>query len=600
MALSRLADRLVAADPALVRLYMAVRATASVGVALAILIALRRVLHFELSAALVGVPLGMIGIIALTDTVHREQKRTTLFLSLPMAASIAAATFAEPYRFLSDALFVIVLFLGMYLRKYGPRGAASGAVMVVGFFFALVFRIPTADLPWAFFAIALTAACTYVFRFVVFPDNAKLSLRNAEAAFRARQRLIAGTVATAAARGHRNRKAHNTLELDLRRLNETALVLNDIVSIPSDRLRVLEAELSAMDAVDNNSEQVEPLELPPDVPVVPDWSPRGLFRTGTQIDTGRISANLRQAIQISAAGILAIIAGQIVSAQRWYWAVLTAFFVFVGTSSSSETRMKAWTRIVGTMFGVAIGILLSYPLRGHERFGLFVLMTCVFGAVYTVRWSNAFFTFFITIVIATIYILLGLFTDELLALRLAETAVGGILGGIAAALLLPISGKRVLFNVTIEALKRLDETVTSAVDFMDGDAGADPIEATRKLDDALQSARVQLEQVLSPLRSPANLTYETRVALFTACANYARALAKLAYERPAGCNVQRLREQRDAIHNDIQAILAFNDGAPAIHLAPVPAGQNADGQASGYLVRIDRALHGFARTLGAV
>jgi hypothetical protein len=606
VALKAFADRIVASDPALVRLYMGARATGSVGVALVVLLALQRELHFDLSAALVGVPFGMIANIAVADTVHREQKISTLFVCLPFAASIVVATFARPDRFLSDVLFVVVLFLGIYLRTYGPRGAASGALSVVGFFFALAFRILPAELPWALFAIALTGLCTYAFRFVVFRDEPRLALRNAAAAFRARERLIAGAIAAARRRGRWNRPLRNALEHHLSRLNEAALALHDILSAPKDRLDVLEVELAVAEAADDAKAApsrvvtIESLHLRDDAQVAAEWTPRGPFRLGTQIDTGRIPPTLRQAIQISAAGILAIALGEIISADRWYWAVITAFFVFIGTSSAGETRARAWSRVTGTAFGVTAGVLLSYLVRGHEHLALAVLMLSLFVAVYANRWSFAFFTGFITIVIAMLYVALGIFYNQLLELRLVETALGAVLGGTAAALLLPISSKTVLLNVTVEALKRLNDVVKSAVDLLNGDGQADPIDAARKFDEALQSARIQIQPLLSPSRAAAGRVYRMRLILMTACAYYARALASLAYECPDGCSPSVLFREREAISADIQAIIAFNEGTAPLGLPRDARTWNVEcGKAGEYLLGIDRAVHGLARTLGA-
>ena len=41
-----------------------------------------------------------------------------------------------------------------------------------------------------------------------------------------------------------------------------------------------------------------------------------------------LALSTRQAIQVGIAASLAIVVGELVSPARWYWAVLTAFFVF--------------------------------------------------------------------------------------------------------------------------------------------------------------------------------------------------------------------------------------------------------------------------------
>lgn len=603
MSLRTLQDRIIAADPALVRLYMAVRATASVGTSLAILLALRTVFHYQLSDALVGVPLGMMAINAVMDARRRDQQITTLLLCLPAAVSLVVGTYAFPNRILSDALFVVVLFVAIFVRQYGPRAAAMGVILFIVFFFALVFRIAPQDIPLALLSIVVTDLCTYIYRFVVFRDNPRLSLRNAAAAFRARQRLIAATIAGVLCHGSVTKRLQSTLDRHLFRLNETALFMHDILRNREDHVRVLEAELTAGEAVRSTVQgagprpQIEPLQLPDDARVDPDWTPRAPFRVGTQIDTGRIPQTLRQAIQLSAAGIFAILLGEIVSAERWYWAVLTAFIVFLGTSSSSEIRSRAWARVLGTAFGVIAAMLLSFLVLRHKDLAFAVLMFALFATVYTLRLSYAVFTFFLTTVIFMLYLLLGMFNDQLLVLRLVETALGALLGGLAAALLLPISTKRVLFNVTVEALKQLNDLVASAVARLSGDPSADPVGAARKFDEALQSARMQVEPLITRPHAESDQVFQRRLLLMTACGYYARALASLAYQQPEGCPIPVLYELRDTIARDIRAILEYNEGAPALSMSQPPATTTVDGLAATYLLRIDHALHGLARTL---
>jgi uncharacterized membrane protein YccC len=329
-----------------------------------------------------------------------------------------------------------------------------------------------------------------------------------------------------------------------------------------------------------------------------EWTPRGPFRIGTQIETGAISPNTRQAIQLSVAGALAIVLGEFLSPQRWYWAVLATFVVFLGTSSSGETRNKAWSRVLGTALGIAAGIAVTYPVRGHADVAFILLLLCLFAAVYTFRLSYAAMIFFLTIVLSLLYVLLGFFSDRLLLLRFEETALGAALGGVAATLLLPISTKRVLLNVSIEALRRLDDVVGSAVERLTGNSGEDTVAAARKFDEALQSVRAQIEPLLAPMRVNRDDIFRTRLVMISACGYYARGLVSMAYEPHDDYPIDALREERGAIHADIGAIIAYNQGAPKLELSHSTRATTAsDSKALTYLHRIDRALHGFAQTL---
>jgi hypothetical protein len=583
-----LRDRIIAADPGLVRLHMAVRATASVGTALGILLLLRAAFHFPLSVPLMGAALGMSWTISVNDPAIRAQRITTLVIWFPAAVCLVLGTLTASNRILGDALFVCVLFLSIYLRAFGQRGAAIGTISVLSFFFALFLRASARDLPWLILALAITALTTYVCRFFIFRDRPALALRSALAAFRARQRVIARSIGNLRALNHH-----------LFRLNETALILDDLLASTNDRIRVLDAELESADAAEHGRTNIVPLALGADAPVRIGWTPRGPFRAGTQLNTGAIAPTTRQAIQLSAAGVLAIVIGELLSPQRWYWAVLAAFVVFLGTSSSGETRTKAWSRIVGTALGVAAGIVVTYPVRGHDSLAFVLLLVCLFAAVYTLRLSYAFMIFFLTIVLSLLYVLLGFFSDKLLLLRLVETAVGATLGGVAATLVLPISTTRVLLNVTVETLQRLDELVATAVNRFSGDLNADPVSAARKLDEAIQSARAQIEPLVAPMRLGGNDLFHTRLMLMTACGYYARALATLAYESTGAYTDGALQEARDAIAGDIREIIALNQGTPTRGIEHPELATPSNNEALSYLYRIDRVLRALAHTLTA-
>ena len=64
----------------------------------------------------------------------------------------------------------------------------------------------------------------------------------------------------------------------------------------------------------------------------------------------------RAAVQVSVGSALAIVGGEFLSSQRWYWAVLTCWVVFLNTSSTGEILVKGYRRLLGTMLGVVAGV----------------------------------------------------------------------------------------------------------------------------------------------------------------------------------------------------------------------------------------------------
>ncbi|HET6288105.1 MAG TPA: FUSC family protein, partial [Amycolatopsis sp.] len=72
----------------------------------------------------------------------------------------------------------------------------------------------------------------------------------------------------------------------------------------------------------------------------------------------------RSAIQAVVGGGLAVLGGELVSSQRWYWAVLTVFVVFIGSSTAGATFVKGVRRLGGTLIGIVGGLVLTLLVSG--------------------------------------------------------------------------------------------------------------------------------------------------------------------------------------------------------------------------------------------
>lgn len=139
----------------------------------------------------------------------------------------------------------------------------------------------------------------------------------------------------------------------------------------------------------------------------------------------RLSLTTRQAVQVALATGAAVAAGDALSGQRYYWAVLAAFIAFTGTATVAETVTKAVNRDPGR------------PDRLQHPSGAPVILVSIFAGFYLQRVSYALMIFFITLMIGELYGLLGTFTPALMVLRLEETAVGGAIGCAVSLLVLP-------------------------------------------------------------------------------------------------------------------------------------------------------------------
>src|SRR5699024_3186881 len=185
----------------------------------------------------------------------------------------------------------------------------------------------------------------------------------------------------------------------------------------------------------------------------------------------RLTSTSRQAIQVAIAGGLAILAGTVISGQRYYWAVIAAFVAFTGTGTRLETFGKSLNRVLGTLVGLGAGIAMAAVTSGRPTIALMVIVACVFCGFYLVRVSYAYMIFFITILVSVLYGILGQFSDALLLLRLAETAVGAAIGMLVALLIAPVSTRDAVHKAEADAAESMAEVLEGAARAADRDSG---------------------------------------------------------------------------------------------------------------------------------
>ncbi|MFE9452880.1 FUSC family protein [Streptomyces sp. NPDC006739] len=356
-------------------------------------------------------------------------------------------------------------------------------------------------------------------------------------------------------------------------------------------------ELDAEDAAIGTVEETEPQEA----------EATGLRRPTT-----------RAAVQVAVGSSLAMVGGELLSTQRWYWAVLTCWIVFLNTSSTGEILVKGYRRLIGTVLGVVAGIGLA-GLVGHHTwtaFGLVLLF--IFAMFYTAPLSYTLMSFFVTAMLGLLYTLLNTYSLAVLVLRVEETALGAACGVIAAAVVLPVHTDRRTNDLLVAVLDRLAEVTQGAMDQLSGGPPTDLVEQARDLDQALADLRAATQPLTHPI-TPLRARRDTAryvVALLETCAYHARSLAataELLPTHPAIAADPRLRGAGRRIVHNIAAIAAhLADGrAPSgIETGPSIASMLQPGtlrtprygrvtdRVLRHLQRLDEAVAGLARPLG--
>lgn len=140
----------------------------------------------------------------------------------------------------------------------------------------------------------------------------------------------------------------------------------------------------------------------------------------------------RFALQVVVACSAALIVGDLISASRWYWAVLSAFMVFNGMATRGAILTKAVKRVQGTVVGLLVGVALVLLIGEHPNVQYVIVVCAVFFAFYLGSVSYTWTILFITIVLTNTYDLLGVLNRHVLEWRVEETLCGALVGSAAA------------------------------------------------------------------------------------------------------------------------------------------------------------------------
>ncbi|MFD9904218.1 FUSC family protein [Streptomyces sp. NPDC059063] len=257
--------------------------------------------------------------------------------------------------------------------------------------------------------------------------------------------------------------------------------------------------------------------LPPAVAPAPEAG-RGLARATT-----------RQAVQATVGAAFALALGQALSHERWYWAVGATWWVFVNTTSRGETLVRGFRRVAGTVVGVVIGLFVAVPLHAAPVPTAVLVAVCVFGIFYTAAVSYTWMMLSVTVMAGLLYGLLGVLDPALLALRVAETAVGATGAALAVLLVLPVTTHATTDAWIQRALRCVHTCTDMATARLRGSAHADPAPHVAELEVLLGKVRMSLAPLLHPLNPLAARKARARqvLALLDDCAREVRGLASV-------------------------------------------------------------------------
>jgi uncharacterized membrane protein YccC len=183
---------------------------------------------FLVSAMVIGGLLGLTASLAVTDTTARGQLVTVLFVPLPLIAALTLALSIDHYRIPTLVGLPVIVAIGTYGRRFGPRGAIAGVALFIGYLFgSLTHGVFTlGDLGWLAAEIGVGLAVAIAVRFAFFYPRQARALQRTQWSYAARARKVAAlALELLDDPGHSARDARR-LHRQLIRLNEAALMID--------------------------------------------------------------------------------------------------------------------------------------------------------------------------------------------------------------------------------------------------------------------------------------------------------------------------------------------------------------------------------------
>ncbi|KFG76855.1 FUSC family protein [Streptomyces mutabilis] len=308
--------------------------------------------------------------------------------------------------------------------------------------------------------------------------------------------------------------------------------------------------------------------------------------------TGLARITTRQAVQATAGAGFALVVGQLVSDERWYWAVGATWWVFVNTTSRGETLVRGFRRVLGTVVGIGLGFLIAFPLAGAAVPTAVLAAACVFGIFYTAAVSYTWMMLCVTLLAELLYGLLGFLSPGLLALRLVETGVGAFGAALAVLFVLPVTTHAVTDAWIQRALRCVHACTAEAAARLAGAEGADPAPRAAELEQLLGRVRLSLAPLVHPLNPMRGRKRRARrvLVLLDDCAREIRGLVAVAAD-PEASHDARLAAACWRVETAVEALTG--GGSVPAHAS----GPRAAEPALAHLHGLERALTELAAPL---
>lgn len=437
--------------------------------------------------AFLGVMLAMNASIFVRDPEKRQQQITMLVIPIPACLALTASILLSPWPEAQVAGLLVVIFFAVAARRLGSRWTGLGIITFLAYFLPLFIPVSPEALVFAMASVIIAILCSYLVRFYLLPDRPELTLRTYLECFELRKKIVIFELEAVLQKPEDGR---DKVDAAFAALTDLSLAIEEFLKSSGARTFKSEAETLQMRlferelALKQLAREVEDLLLNQTEKATRlaifesrlgglmghvRTSPGTLEKVIDELQEGRrlqrkanqkgLHLTTRQAIQATLATALASGVGFAISPQRWYWAALASFFVFIG-SSRGDTLMRAMYRVIGTAAGLVIGFGFARFISGHHALEWSLIVACIFLGIFGSRLAFGFWTATLfTVVVAILFDLLGQLTNTLLVLRMEETLVGALIGAVIGSFVLPTSTSATVKTALARLLRTIGEVL---------------------------------------------------------------------------------------------------------------------------------------------
>ena len=570
-------DAIFPPDPGAIRLRAALQATLAGLLTFCVVVLLGQVMAVPSADRILGFAVGLFTSVVPRDS-SRTQQAVAMALVVPAASvTTAAAALVLHQELVAAMLMPCIIAVVIYGAAHQARWGAVGAMALIAYMIGMVTRLPPDTLPVRVLIICVGVASAALFRFVVLPESPEAELQRLRRDIRRGIAQLLTGVDAAIEAGTWAPLSRSGLERQQDRLTVMiVLAQTRIWAMPSPPpglgLHLLELELATERVIRVSQHDLgaatdrsalrasiahmrSGLESPamPDLAegiAIPDLAARAsplsralaglaqVLREPPADGPGpapspppppaRPSTGLRQAIQGGIATAFAVVAGELVSPQRWYWAAFAAFAMFQGTRSRGESIAKEIQFLIGTLAGVFAGVLIAAALNGHEMLTMAAIVGALFLAWQAFPAAYGVMVFWITIILGLMFGMLGYFPTELLLLRLKESAAGAVCGIIVACIVLTRPERRVADEATLALLRAIGQAVDAAARLLLGEpASAALPSALLDVENRFAAVRAASVPELRGLGVARHGRLRRRLVLLNACTVWIRSLGRI-------------------------------------------------------------------------